>query len=146
MICLTKCTDWIGGGGYVVLGCELLNEFRRNGSANSIQQKIINPSNGFVWLSEWDYRGLIKPDEVYYIYFGTSCPDCGWSFGAPLFSLEHSYKYVLKTVHQDPFPNAVPEIRDKHRVDITFVDTVYVPMGVDNVYSPTYCVYDGFKK
>ena len=133
------------GGSYVVLGCELLNEFRNNGSANSVQQKIVNPSNGFTWLSEYDYRGLIKPDEVYYISFGAYCDGCDNYVVAPLFSLECSYKYTAETIHYDPFPNAVPEIRNTYKRDETVSRHIYVPIGVDKSY-PTNCAYDGIDK
>lgn len=133
-------------GSYVVLGAELLNEFRNNGSANSVQQKIVNPSNGFTWLSEYDYRGLIKPDGVYYISFGAYCDGCDNYVAAPLFNLECSYKYTpAETVHYDPFPNAVPEIRNTYKRDETVFRHIYVPMGVDES-SPTNCKYDGIKR
>lgn len=139
----TRADDY--GGSYVVLGCELLNEFRNNGSANSVQQKIVNPSNGFTWLSEYDYRGLIKPDGVYYISFGVYCDGCDNYVAAPLFNLECSYKYYTETIHYDPFPNAVPEIRNMYKRDETVTRYTYVPIGIDKS-SPTNCEYDGINK
>lgn len=143
MIHMTKCDSWITTG-CIVLGCELLSEFRRNGSENSIQQKIINPSNGFTWLSAYDYRGLIKPDEVYELHFGIEGYD-SWVHDAPAFVIEHAYEYALKAVHQDPFPNAAPEIRDKYKRDSVIVDLVYIPIGHEEK-SPMYCVYDSINK
>lgn len=124
---------------YVALGCELLNEFRRNGSSDRMQQMIINESNGFVWLSAEDYRGLIRADEVYYVDFG-GCDEVGYQ--APTFVLRKPYKIVNKWIHEDPFPNAAPEIRDAYKVDSVMRALEYDPLNAKENES----TYDGCDK
>lgn len=99
---------------YVVLGCELLSEFRKNGSSDRMQQMLTNDSDGFVWLSAEDYRGIIRADEVYDVEFG-GYDDGGYR--APIFVLYKHDKIVNRWIHEDPFPNATPEVRDAHKVD-----------------------------
>ena len=121
---------------YVVLGCELLNEFRKNGSSERMQQILINDSNGFVWLSAEDYRGLIRADEVYYVEFG-GYDEAGYQ--APIFILHKPYKIVNKWIHEDPFPNAIPEVRYAHKVDKVIRSLEYDPMNAKENES----MYDG---
>lgn len=121
---------------YVVLGCELLNEFRKNGSSDRMQQMIINDSNGFVWLSAEDYRGLIRADEVYYVEFG-GYDDCGYQ--APIFILHKPPRIVNMWIHEDPFPNATPEVRDAHKVDKVVRTREHDPMNAKENES----MYDG---
>lgn len=121
---------------YVVLGCELLNEFRKNGSSNRMQQMLINESNGFVWLSAEDYRGLIRADEVYHVEFG-GYDDCGYQ--APIFVLHKPDKIVNRWIHEDPFPNAIPEIRNAYKVDKVIRTSEHVSMNAEENES----VYDG---
>lgn len=123
---------------YVVLGAELLNEFRRNGSANSIQQMIVNKSDGYIWLSEEDYRGCIKADEVYLITF-EECGEVGYQI--PIFFLEASPKIVNKEIHRDPFPNAIPEIRYAYKFDGVICTTEPQYIDAKEICS----VYDGCK-
>jgi hypothetical protein len=124
---------------YVVLGCELLSEFRRNGSSGRMQQMLINDSNGFVWLSAEDYRGRIDADKVYHIQFGDYCEG---GYFAPYFSLSKPEKFVNRWIHEDRFPNAIPEIRDAHRVDTVVRGLEYDPMGATENVS----TYDGCDK
>lgn len=123
-------------GTYVALGCELLSEFRKNGSSDRMQQMLINDSNGFVWLSAEDYRGLIRADKVYYVGFG------GYDEGgyqAPIFTLYKPNKIVNRWIHEDPFPNAIPEVRYAYKVDKVIRALEDDPMNAEENES----VYDG---
>lgn len=124
---------------YVVLGCELLNEFRKNGSSDRMQQMLINDSDGFVWLSAEDYRGLIRADEVYDVEFGGYN---GGEYWAPIFVLYKHDKIVNRWIHEDPFPNATPEVRYAHKVDKVIRDLEYDPMNAKENES----TYDGCDK
>lgn len=121
---------------YVVLGCELLNEFRKNGSSDRMQQMLTNDSDGFVWLSVEDYRGLIRADGVYYVEFG-ECDEGGYQ--TPTFVLHKPRKIVNRWIHEDRFPNAVPEIRYAHKVDKVVRDWEYDSMNAEDNES----MYDG---
>ena len=80
----------IDEGAYLVLGCELLSEFRRNGSAKwSKQQAIVNPADGFVWVSNNNYSGL-NPAGVYILWFHTRDDD---GYPTPVFSVLKRNKY-----------------------------------------------------
>lgn len=128
--------DSLFSNDYVVLGCELLNEFRKNGSYDRMQQMLINDSDGFVWLSADDYRGLIRADEVYYVEFG------GYDEGGyqtPIFFLSKPRKIVNRWIHEDRFPNAIPEIRYAHKVDKVIRSLEYDPMDAKANES----MYDG---
>lgn len=134
MVHMTKC-QWYKNE-YVTLGCELLSEFHRNGSSGRMQQMLVNESDGFIWLSAEDYRGKINADEVYYVQFG--CCDEG-GYLAPYFTLSKPDKIVNKRIDEDPFPNAIPEIREAYRVDKVIRCSEWDPINAEENVS----TYDG---
>ena len=120
---------------YVAIGCELMSEFRKNGSADCVQQKLIN-NDGFMWLSIADYRGKIKPDEIYEVGFWVEDE----ADMIPVFWIATLDKVHYKFVHRDPFPNADPEIRAAYMKDGF---EPYIEFGQELSYDHKFRYYDG---